>query len=624
MNKNDLNFNRTAIFHCRDAVVFQPDHQILICSRHYSFIMEYNTRKTLEIYLTHLKKYKLWSSALLFFAISGSVTYVVTPLFYKSFFDVLASGQSKEAIIGGLISILISIAAIHLAGWTCWRSADFLWTKLNLHMYKDLSVTCFEYLHKHSFSYFNSNFSGSLTKRISYFPKAFENIADRFVFDFLSLFVSIIVIFTVLFIKNILMGAVIFLWLIVVIVLNWFLAKYKLKFDIRVSEAFSDTTGFLSDTIINNSNLKLFCSQKKETSEFRALNEKIRKLRQFSWNLGHAFEAVQVFFLIVLELGMFYIGVGLWENGKFTIGDFVLLQSYIIIIFQQIISLGKLIRETYLDLADAEEMTVILNTPHEIVDAPGAKELKVREGKIEFKNVDFYYRETRKILEKLNLEIGPCERVALIGPSGAGKTTVVKLLLRNHDLTSGKIMIDGQDISKVTQESLWKNISLVPQDPILFHRTLLENIRYGKPNATNEEIISASKAAHCHEFIGSFPEKYDTYVGERGVKLSGGERQRVAIARAILKNSPLLILDEATSSLDSESESLIQDAFANLMKDKTVIVIAHRLSTIAKMNRIIFIENGNIKESGTHEELLGSKDGYYRKLWELQSGGFIV
>ncbi len=209
-------------------------------------------------------------------------------------------------------------------------------------------------------------------------------------------------------------------------------------------------------------------------------------------------------------------------------------------------------------------------------------------------------------------------------PSGAGKTTVVKLLLRNHDVDGGKILIDGQDISRVTQESLWKNISLVPQDPILFHRTLLENIRYGKPEATTEEVIQAAKAAHCHEFISGFPKQYETYVGERGVKLSGGERQRVAIARAILRNSPILVLDEATSSLDSESEGLIQDALDKLMKDKTVIVIAHRLSTIAKMDRIVFIDNGEIKESGTHQDLLNVKDGQYRKLWELQACGFIT
>lgn len=586
--------------------------------------MEYNTKKTLEIYWQHAIKYKLWGLIILIFAVSGSITYVAAPLYYKKFFDILISGQEKAVIANDLISILISIAAIHMLGWISWRITVFSSAQFQNRVIADLFNSCFKYLHKHSFSYFNNNFTGSMVKRVNYFPRVFEEIADRITFNFLSLVVSIAVITTVLFSKNILLGGIIVLWLLIVVTLNWFLARYKLKYDIKVSEAYTEATGFLSDTIINNSNIKLFCGYKREVGDFAVLTEKIRKLRNFSSNLHNIFEAIQVFFLVALEIGMFYIGIGLWEKGKFTVGDFVLLQAYVLIIFQQIINLGKMIRETYQDLADAEEMTVILNTSHEIIDIPKAKDLKVQEGKIEFKAVDFYYHQTRKIFEKFNLSIAPRERVALIGPSGAGKTTVVKLLLRNHDIARGKILIDGQDISKITQESLWKNVSLVPQDPILFHRTLLENIRYGKPEATVEEVVAAAKAAHCHEFINSFPKQYETYVGERGVKLSGGERQRVAIARAILRNSPVLVLDEATSSLDSESESLIQDALVNLMKDKTVIVIAHRLSTIAKMNRIIFIDNGEIKESGTHEELLALKNGQYRKLWELQAGGFIA
>jgi len=213
--------------------------------------------------------------------------------------------------------------------------------------------------------------------------------------------------------------------------------------------------------------------------------------------------------------------------------------------------------------------------------------------------------------------------VAIIGPSGAGKTTFIRLMLRFYDVVSGKITVDGQDIHHATLESLRENISLVPQDPLLFHRTIMENIGYGKPSATDKEVIEAARLAHCDEFVKDLPDKYETYVGERGIKLSGGERQRVAIARAILKNSPILILDEATSSLDSHSESLIQNALDILMKDKTVIVIAHRLSTIRKMNRIIVIKNGSIFEEGTHEYLVKKEDGLYAKLWNLQAGGFL-
>jgi ATP-binding cassette subfamily B protein len=267
-------------------------------------------------------------------------------------------------------------------------------------------------------------------------------------------------------------------------------------------------------------------------------------------------------------------------------------------------------------------MVELLKTPHGIEDALGAKLLSVTEGAIAFTDVDFYFHETRSVLEKFSLSIKPGEKVALVGPSGAGKTTITKLILRLYDVAGGTITIDDQDIARVTQESLRDAIAFVPQEPTLFHRSIMDNIRYGRREATSEEVVEAAKQAHCHEFITTLPQGYETFVGERGVKLSGGERQRVAIARALLKNAPILVLDEATSSLDSESESLIQDALKTLMKNKTVIVIAHRLSTVMSMDRIIVIDGGSIADQGTHAELL-AKDGIYQKLWSIQAGGFL-
>jgi ATP-binding cassette subfamily B protein len=287
----------------------------------------------------------------------------------------------------------------------------------------------------------------------------------------------------------------------------------------------------------------------------------------------------------------------------------------------------RLVRNVYQSYADSKEMVEILLLPHEIKDKPNAKELKVSKGEIKFENLVFNFNDTRKVLNDINLTIKPGEKIALIGPSGAGKTTFVRLLLRLYSPTSGKILIDHTDISETTQESLKKNISMVPQDSILFHRTLAENIAYGKRGATKKEIEKAATLAHCNEFInpptGGLPDGFQTYVGERGIKLSGGERQRVAIARAILKNAPILVLDEATSSLDSHSEMLIQDALNNLMAGKTVIVIAHRLSTIQKMDRIIVVDSGKIIEEGSHQELLAKEYSLYKKLWELQAGGFL-
>lgn len=235
----------------------------------------------------------------------------------------------------------------------------------------------------------------------------------------------------------------------------------------------------------------------------------------------------------------------------------------------------------------------------------------------------FEYHDSHAVLQDFSLAIQPHEKVALIGSSGAGKTTTAKLLLRLYDVSAGTISIDGQNIAGVTQESLRTSIAFVPQEPALFHRSLMENIRYGRQDATDEEVIEAAKQAHCHEFISQYPEGFQTMVGERGVKLSGGERQRVAIARAILKDAPILILDEATSSLDSESERLIQDALLRLMKGKTVIAIAHRLSTVMNMDRLIVMEKGEVVLSGTHDELLAHESNLYKKLWEIQAGGFI-
>ena len=586
--------------------------------------MKNNTKKTLKIYWEHSKAYKLEAFITLFSIVGATALSVITPLYFKNFFDILTSGQSKDIIYNGLISVLIAIAIIEFAQWVLWRFASFSSTYFQSKTMTSLSNSCFRNLHKHSFSYFNNNFTGSLVKRVNYFVRSFDNIMDRITWDFIPLIVSISIIIAVLFSKNFVLGVIIVLWVFLFITINWVFARYKMKYDIRRSEAETKATGLLADTITNNSNVKLFCGYKKEVNSFAKLNKKILRLRIFTWNLNEAFSSVQNFMMLVLEIGIFYFAIQLWKKDLFTIGDFVLLQSYVLIVFMKLQHFGKIVRQTYQNLADAEEMTTIFNTPYEIKDFFNAKVLKVSKGKIKFANISFYYNQTRKVLGNFNLDIKSREKVALIGPSGAGKTTVIKLLLRNHDVANGKIFIDGQDISKVTQESLWKNISLIPQDPILFHRTLMENIRYGKTKATDSEIIKASKLAYCHQFISSLPYGYDTYVGERGIKLSGGERQRVAIARAILRDAPILILDEATSSLDSKSESLIQSALDELIKNKTVIVIAHRLSTIMKMDRIIFIDKGAIIEEGTHKQLLNKKNGQYKKLWELQAGGFIT
>jgi len=402
----------------------------------------------------------------------------------------------------------------------------------------------------------------------------------------------------------------------------WF-ASWKTKYDYINSKVDSEATGVLADAITNATTIKLFTGLVYEKEKYKEVTERLRILRRFSWNLGEVMDAMQGLLMITIEFVIMYFAIQLYGQEQLTVGDFALIQSYLIGFFIVLWDVGRAVRHVFEAFADADEMVEILNTPLEVKDSYRAKELQIQSSQIEFQNVFFSFNKTRRVLKDMSFIINPKEKIALVGPSGAGKSTITKLLFRFYDVEQGKILIGNQNIAKVRQESLRKNISLVPQEPILFHRTVMENIRYGRRDATDEEVIEAAKKAHAHEFIGELSQGYETFVGERWVKLSGGERQRVAIARAILKNAPILVLDEATSSLDSESEALIQEALEELMRDKTTIVIAHRLSTIMKMDRILVIDDGKVVDSGTHKQLLNKKANIYKKLWEIQAGGFI-
>lgn len=584
--------------------------------------MQNLTKQTFKIFWRHLLKYK-WIALLIFIAvILASIAGLIAPIYYKQFFDILTEPDILDK--GGLLkNILIKILILYGISWLFWRLATFSNSYFQTRVMTDIANTCFAYLHKHSVSFFNNNFVGALVKRVNRFSNAFESIADTICWDLLPILTSVIFINIVLFDRNIVLGLVILVWIFIYLLINYFFSIYKLKYDLEKNLANSRITAVLADTITNHLNVRLFGGYNREIKLFAKENYAWQKLAQYAWNLSNYFEAIQSALMIGLEIGTMYYAISLWQKGILTIGDFVLIQTYLFFIFHRLWDFGRIVRRYYERMAEAQEMTEIFMTPHEIQDVKNAKGLVISSGSIEFKDVDFYYNQTRRIISDLNLEIKPKEKVALIGASGSGKTTVVNLLLRNYEISRGKILIDGQKISRVTQESLWQNIALVNQDPILFHRTLQENIAYGNPQARLEQITKAAKLANAHNFINSLPEKYNTYVGERGIKLSGGERQRVAIARAILKNAPILVLDEATSSLDSASEQLIQEALANLMKDKTVIVIAHRLSTIMKMDRIIVLDKGRIAEQGSHQTLIKKPNGLYKKLWEKQIGGFI-
>lgn len=548
---------------------------------------------------------------------------LVVPLFYKRFFDALIASTDKSSTAKALIQIIFYILGLNGLIWLFYRVATFVDNRFLTRMAATLRQQAFDYLLEHSHAFFSGNFTGALVQRVNRFARAFDRLADKIIWNVIPLFIKIAGVGAILAFLNPTVAAVLVGWALLFLLFNYLVSVWKLAYDIRVAAADSRTTGVLADTITNNSAVQLFTALPFESRNFKSVTEAQARAHRDSLDLSALVEAGQSLLIFSIEFFVFYLAIRFWERDAITIGFFVLMQAYILGIGHRLWDFSRVIRDLYESYADAKEMVEILYLPHEVADLKTARPLAVREGRIEFQNVSFAFHKTREVLKDFTLSIAPGEKIALVGPSGAGKSTIVKLLLRLYDPTEGKIAIDGHDIKIAPLHSLRENITLVPQDTLLFHRTLAENIRYGRRGATDEEIRRAAELAHCDEFIKNLPYGYDTFVGERGVKLSGGERQRVAIARAVLKNAPILILDEATSSLDSHSEMLIQDALDTLMRSKTVVVIAHRLSTIRKMDRIIVIKDGAILETGNHAELLQNKSGLYRKLWELQAGGFI-
>jgi ATP-binding cassette subfamily B protein len=562
-----------------------------------------------------------------FFVILGIIVaqtvQVFVPLYYKNFFDTLSTASDRNATYPILLNIILHVLLLNGIFWLCNRFSGIIQNVYQAKVMARLRQNAFSYMIKHSYTFFANNFTGSLTQRVNRFARAFDVLADRFIWSVVPIVVSVTGMLIVLSRIQPFIPFIILVWVGFLVLFNYLFSLWKVRFDIRSAAFDSQTTAVLSDGITNQNTVQLFSGHRQEIAYFKKTTNDQARAASLSWNLSAILDAVQGGLIIIAEFVFFYVSLHYWRAGVFTLGTFILIQTYVIGLGSKLWELSRIVRNVYEGFADAKEMVDIMLLPHEIKDVPGAKKLGVSEGKIEFKDLAFSFNKTRTVLDHISLTLNPGEKVALIGPSGAGKTTFVRLVLRLYEATSGAILIDGQNIQHVTQESLRSYVSLVPQEPILFHRSLKENIRYGRKDATDKEVYQAAKLAHCDEFIKDLPLGYDTLVGERGIKLSGGERQRVAIARAILKNAPILILDEATSSLDSESEHYIQDALDTLMKGKTVIVIAHRLSTIRKMDRIIVLDNGKITEQGTHQELLENEHSLYRKLWNLQAGGFL-
>lgn len=566
------------------------------------------------------KRYKASFFTIVISVIFASILDVYIPLQYLKLWNVLSINDFT--LISAAKSIIVLILIFNLIRFIIRRFTGFAIAYFEASAMAGLREQAFSYMIGHSHSFFADNFGGSLTQRINKYARAFEKLTDRMMMDGLPLIVrgaGTVVAFYSFFPKY---AFILGIFCVVFLTTAFIYIRFKLKYDIIASEADSKTVGVFADSISNHSSIQLFTGHKYEKDRTSEVIQDQRKKTTKNWYLWEGLFTIQAFYIVSVEFILFFVVLGDWKLGLITLPVIVLLQNYFVRLVDSLWSFGAIVRAYYESFADAEEMAVILSTPYEVEDKPKQIAENIK-GEVVFENVTYVYENNNsKVLDDFSLTIPASQKVAIVGSSGAGKTTFVRLLLRLFNITSGKIMIDGVDISNITQENLREQIGFVPQDPVLFHRTLMENIRYGRRDATDTEVLEAARLAHCDDFIDALPNGYETYVGERGVKLSGGERQRVAIARAILKNAPILILDEATSSLDSHSESLIQDALHKLIQGKTTIVIAHRLSTIRQMDRIIVLDKGKIIEDGVHEELSNKEGGLYKKLWDLQAGGF--
>ncbi|MFO5475879.1 MAG: ABC transporter ATP-binding protein [Dolichospermum sp.] len=532
-----------------------------------------------------------------------------------------STGDSK-LIFDILRQPLILFTSLSIGEVVFGRSAGLLQTILHPIHRQHIVRSLYAYLQQHSHRYLSSSFAGALAHRIAETSLGVTQTMQMMITEFMPVIIVYIVSTILLYRAYPPLAAVVGIWAVLFISISFWLATRCRIYSRKAAAARSETTGIIVDSVTNLTSSRLFA---RLGFERRYLNDQLkrelREVRKSNW-YSERIRWFQFISAAILKIGTLYYSLSLWSQGKIAAADFVVATSLSLLIISEARNLSKRFLEFFEHIGNVANGVHTIIQPHEIIDRDNAINHAITKGSIEFRQVYFSYSSEKTVFTNLSVTIQPGERVGLVGFSGSGKSTFVNLILRLFDPQSGQILIDGVDIKDMTQEALHSQISLIPQDPSLFHRTLLENILYGRLEASEAELIEAARKAYADDFIAQMKEGYDSLVGERGVKLSGGQRQRIAIARVILKNAPILILDEATSSLDSITEKAIQDTLDSAMNGKTVIVVAHRLSTIAHLDRILVFDRGRIIEDGTHSNLL-AKGGAYHRLWQMQAGGFL-
>ena len=558
----------------------------------------------------------------LLFLIAAKLVSVSTPYLYKLAVDSLSSeaGSDPRALIGlGAVGLVVAYGLARLGSVVFGELRDAVFVRVGQRAIRRLAIETFTHIHQLSLRYHITRKTGGLSRIIERGVKGVD-----FLLRFMLLSIGPLIL-------ELTMVVAIFAWVfgwqyaaVVIVTITlyvWFtfaVTEWRVKLRREMNDQDTDANQKAIDSLLNFETVKYFNAEAREAERYDSAMRQYETaavktgLSLSFLNIG---QAALITTGLVIVMGMSALGV---RAGTLTVGDFVMVNAYMIQITMPLNFLGTVYREIRQALVDMGEMFGLLGQPAEITDAPDARPLAITGGEITFDAVRFAYEPERQILHGISFKVKPGDRVALVGSSGSGKSTIGRLLFRFYDIQSGAIRIDGQDIREVTQSSLHQAIGVVPQDTVLFNDTILYNIAYGRAGASRAEIEAAAKAAKIHDFIIGLPQGYDTTVGERGLKLSGGEKQRVGIARTLLKNPPILILDEATSALDTQTERSIQESLHEMGQGRSVIVIAHRLSTIADADQIIVLERGQIVEQGRHEELL-ARNGRYAQMWERQS-----
>jgi ATP-binding cassette, subfamily B, bacterial len=574
-------------------------------------------------YVLHVavQRYRWWIFGMLLGETGNAACGILLPYALGRIITYVTRSQgSPRTILTTLAGPIVLFALLCLGELVCGRISSAIQLRVAPRQRQYVARSLFHHLHRHSHRYLTENFAGSLAHRISETSYGVNQVIFAIVTEFWPIAIILIVSNGLLLAAQGWLGLFTSLWSAAFVFASLQLSRRTLPLAAAASTARSRTIGGIVDSVSNHATVRLFAAQDHEQE--RLVQAHAGEL-QTVLRANRAMERVRLLQFAasaILKAGVVAASVWLWSCGKLGVGQFVMAVSLSLLIISEARNISRRFLEFFEALGNVGSGVRAILQPHEIKDPPSALPLRPSQGGIEFRSVSFAYVDGSEVFRNLSVKIPGGQKVGLVGLSGSGKSTFVSLLLRLYDPQSGQICIDGQDLRSLTQDSIHSQIGLIPQDPTLFHRSLRENIRYGRPQATEEELDAATQQARASEFLRDIPGGLDAEVGERGVKLSGGQRQRIAIARVVLKNPPLLVLDEATSSLDSLTERAIQDALDEVMDGKTVIVIAHRLSTIAHLDRILVFDRGAIVEDGSHQELLQNRGAYFR-LWSQQIAG---